>query len=77
MSKGRQQGKGSKNKSYEKQLRELGLFRLEKRRLRGDLIMLYNFHTGGYSEMGIGLSSQATSNGFKLCQGRILGKFLC
>ena len=61
-----------------KQLRELGLFRLEKERLQGDTISTFWYVKAGYEKKGDRLLSMVCGDGtrvncFKLKEGRMTG----
>jgi len=68
--------KGLGSLLYKERLREQGLFNLEKTRLRGHLIILFQYLKGGYKEDGDSFSTRSRmekmrGNGYKLLLGRL------
>ena len=65
--------RGQENRPYNDRLRAMGLFSLEKHRLRGDLMTMYKFIGGDHQDLGERLFTRAPqgmmrSNGYKLLQ---------
>ena len=68
--------RGLEHLPYEERLRELGLFSLEKRRIREDLIAAFQYFKGAYRKAGEGLfireyRDRTRGKVFKLKEGRL------
>ena len=67
--------RGQENRPYDSSLRAMGLFSLEKHRLRGDLMATCKFIRGDHQDLGEHLFTRTPqgmmrSNGHKLLQDR-------